>query len=187
MPHEFSGRHAGRYLHLLKTPHPFVANLHGIADDVSSWVLTRSELRRLIKYSGYSTLTTSCLTTTTILFIGIRADDIAAGGQLEALTRAGVDAGPHYWLTGRDDYGTNRWAEEAGLQVIKYQPDDTHSQVVEFFGDILRFVPEDNDMLPPVVPGNRVFQSATLPSPEFLAQEEADVIRQALNAKAITL
>ena len=188
MPHEFSGRHAGRYLHLLKNPHPFVANLHGIADDVSSWVLTRSELKRLTKYNGYATLLRSCLTTTTILFIGIRADDIAAGGQLEALTRAGVDAGSHYWLTSRDDYATDQWAEQAGLEVIKYETDDTHLQVKEFFGDILQFVPEENDTSPPpVVPENPVLQSATLPSPQSLSQEEADIIRQALNARAIAL
>ena len=188
MPHEFAGRHSSSYLHLLRAPYPFVANLHGIADDVSSWVFTRSELKRLLKYSGYATLIRSCLTTTTILFIGIRADDIAAGGQLEALTRTGADVGSHYWLTSRDDYATERWAEQAGLQVITYQADATHSQVAEFFGDIVRYVPEEDDPSPPpIAPENPVPQSEALPSPESLAQAEADVIRRALNSKAIAL
>lgn len=186
MPHEFSGRYAAKYLHLLKTPHPFVANLHGITDDVSSWVFTRSELKRLLKYAGYTTLINSCLTTTTILFIGIRADDIAAGGQLAALTRRGVDAGPHYWLTSRNDYPTDQWAEKAGLQVIRYESDETHSQVLDFFRDILQFVPEENDSsLPPVVPEKSILDSTALPNPQSLVQEDADVIRQKLNARAI--
>ena len=186
MPHEFSGRHAARYLHLLKSPHPFVANLHGIADDVSSWVLTRSDLRRLLRSDGYKTLIGSCFTTSTLLFIGIRADDIAAGGQLAALTRAGGDAGSHYWLTSRDDRATDQWAEQTGLQIVKYQADDTHSQVVEFFRDILQFVPKDGSP-PPVVPENPLSQNATLPTPESLSQEDADTIRQALNARAVAL
>ena len=38
---EFSGRHVENYLHSLKSPHPFIANLHGVADDASSWCLRK--------------------------------------------------------------------------------------------------------------------------------------------------
>ena len=172
------------HLHLLKTPQPFVANLHGVADDVSSWVLTHSELRRLLRSEGYSALIRSCLTTTTILFLGIRADDIAAGGQLAALTRAGIDTGSHYWLTSRGDHLTDDWAENAGLQVIRYNASNNRSEIDEFFNDILHFVPPENDISPPpVVPDHPVPPTLALPSPASLSQEGAEAIRQALNAR----
>lgn len=50
---EFLGKQAGENAHLLKSPHPFLANLHGIASQESSWVFTQSELRRLQKSPGY--------------------------------------------------------------------------------------------------------------------------------------
>ena len=185
-PHEFSGRHAGQYLHLLKSPHPYVANLHGTAEDVSSWVFTRPELTRLLKARGYNTLIGSCLTTTTVLFVGIQADDIAAGGQLEALTRSQVDAGSHYWLTNRSDHTTDKWAEQAGLRVIRYRDARKHAELTEFFDDVLQFVPRDSeDYSRPVVPTtSSTSTNAALPDPQALVHEPAEVIRKALNAEA---
>ena len=105
LPTEFSGRDAGKFLHSLKSPHPFVANLHGIGDDSSTWVFTTGNLKNLLRSKGYQTFIRSCLATTTTFFLGIGDDDIAAGGHIEALTHAGIDTGPHYWLTSRDDLG----------------------------------------------------------------------------------
>ncbi len=179
---EFLGRQTGSYLHILKNPNPFVANLHGVADDESSWVFTKGELRHLLKSDGYRTFIQSCLATTTTLFLGISADDIASGGHIEGLTKAGIDPGPHYWLTNRIDISTDIWAERAGIRVIRYRD---HSEVNEFFEDILSYIPEEGPSPPPVVPEYSLqHQEAQLPSSEQLSQLEADKIREILNNHA---
>ena len=182
LPTEFSGRDAGMYLHSLKSPQPFVANLHGIGDDESTWVFTKHDLRGLLRSQGYQTFIRSCLATTTTLFLGISADDIATGGHIAALTQAGIDTGPHYWLTNRADLKTDTWAEHAGIQIIRY---NNHSEIIDFFEDILRFVPDDGPSPPPVVLGSSSeHQESLLPSPENLLTLEAEQIRRVLNTHA---
>ena len=181
LPTEFSGRHAGKFLHSLKSPYPFVANLHGIGDDESTWVFTKRDLNYLLKSVGYQTFIRSCLATTTILFLGISTDDIAAGGHIEALTHAGIDAGPHYWLTNRADLNTDTWAEQAGIQIIRYH---NHSEIIEFFEDVTRFVPDDGPSPPPVVLEHLSEHQETLPSAQHLSQLEAEEIRGILNTHA---
>ena len=87
LPVEFSGLYASSYLHSLNSPRPFIANLHGIADEVSSWVLTHDELKILRRSRGYQAFLTSCFTTTTTLFVGLSADDTAAGAILNLSRR----------------------------------------------------------------------------------------------------
>ena len=182
LPVEFSGRRAKHYLHSLKSPHAFIVNLHGIADDESTWVFTQRELRRLVQSHGHRTFIASCFTATTNLFLGINADDIAAGGHLEALTSVGIDAGPHYWLTSRDDLQTDQWAERVGIQVIRYHADESHSEVGEFFEDILKYVPDDGPAPPPVVPERSEMRQESLPNASQLSKLEAENIRRVLNA-----
>ena len=185
LPTEFSGLDAGRFLHSLKSPHPFVANLHGIGDDESTWVFTRGDLKHLLSSEGYQTFIRSCLATTTTLFLGVSADDIAAGGHIEALTRAGIDTGSHYWLTSRDDLQTDGWAEQAGIRIIRYHAQNSHSEITEFFEDILRFVPDDGLSPPPVVLEHlSEHQEVPLLSSEHLSQLEAEKIRRILNTHA---
>ena len=185
LPIEFDGRRAGNFLHSLKTPRPFVANLHGIAEDTSSWVFTKPDLRRLLIRRDYKTFIDSCLSTTTILFIGISADDIAAGGHLENLTKSGCDVGSHYWLTNRTDLRTDRWAEKSGIQLIRYQ---NHSDIIEFFDDILKFVPTDDASVPPVFLQDPVpVDDQHLSSPEELSKLPAETIRAELNTHATKL
>ena len=182
LPTEFSGRHAGKFVHSLKSPHPFVANLHGIGDDESTWVFTSRELAHLLKSDGYRTFIRSCLATTTTLFIGISADDHAAGGHVQALRDADIDVGPHYWLTDRNDLKTDAWAEQSGIQLIRYR---SHSEIIEFFEDVLNFVPTDEASLPPVVlECLSEAQETPLPSKERLSQLEAEEIRKILNTHA---
>lgn len=182
LPTEFSGRDAGNFLHSLKSPRPFVANLHGIGDDESTWVFTNRDLKHLLKSKGYQTFIRSCLATTTTLFLGISADDIAAGGHIAALTQAGIDTGPHYWLTNRADLKTDNWAEQAGIQIIRYH---NHSDIIEFFNDVLLFVPDDGPSPPPVVLGHlSQHQKAPLPSSEHLLQLKTEKIREVLNTHA---
>ena len=179
---EFSGRDAGKFLHSLKSPYPFVANLHGIGDDASTWIFTLHDIKDLLNSEGYQTFVRSCLATTTTLFLGISADDLAAGGHVRALTRAGIDTGSHYWLTNRDDLKTDTWAESAGIQIIRYRD---HSEIIAFFEDVLRYVPVEGTAPPPVVPGRLPEHKETpLPSAEHLLQLESEKIRAVLNTHA---
>ena len=179
---EFSGRQAKEFLHALRSPHPFIANLHGVTDNASSWVLTKRELDYLVVSQGYQTLVKSCLTTTTILFIGITVDDAAVATHLKRLTSAGIDVGSHYWLTSRRDIQTDKWAEQAGVQVIRYR---NHEDISEFFDDILKFVPQDEHYVPPVVPGtSETINDEDLPDSKQILQLSSKVIREMLNARA---
>ena len=180
LPAEFSGQNVSGHLHVLKSPRPFIANLHGVAEDAGSWVFTQTDLRKLQESKGYQVFITGCFTATTTLFVGISADDGAVGGHLEALTRSGIDTGSHYWLTDRDDPKTDSWAEQAGIQLIRYE-NGNHTEVIEFFEDILRFVPDDGPSAPPVVPEYTTLTSPVLPDAAQLLQLDAEEIRTMLN------
>ena len=182
LPAEFSGQNVSDYLHVLNSPHhPFIANLHGVADEMSSWVFTQADLKRLQRSKGYQIFITSCFAATTTLFVGISTDDVAVGGHLEALARARIDTGSHYWLTDRDDFKTDRWAEQAGVRLIRYE-NGNHAEVIEFFEDILSFVPDDDSSAPPVVPEHTTPTSSVLPDAAQLVQLDAEEIRTILNA-----
>ena len=184
---EFSGRDVKNYLHTLKSPRPFIGNLHGVAEDESSWVFTRDQLKRLANSPGYREFIVGCFTATTTLFVGISADDASAGGHLASLTRAGIDTGPHYWLTDRRDFTTDKWAERAGIHLIRYQAHDDHAEAIEFFDDILTFVPDDDSAPPPVTLEHPVQTTSPLPGAEQLLQLGANNIREILNNHATNL
>ena len=186
-PAEFSGKNVASYLHTLKSPRPFIANLHGIADEASSWVFTQKELRALRRSPAYKAFLTGCFTATTVLFLGISTDDIAVGGHLEALADAGIDTGSHYWLTDRNDLETDNWAERVGIRVIRYSNHDDHAEVVEFFEDVLHFVPDDDPSAPPVYLERPPEASDLLSTEDELLQLRADEIRELLNSHATVL
>lgn len=184
---EFSGKNVGSYLHALKSPRPFIANLHGIADEANSWIFTQDDLKKLRRSRAYTTFLTACFTATTVLFLGISTDDVAAGGHLQALTQAGIDTGSHYWLTDRNDLETDRWAERVGVRVIRYSDRDNHAEAVEFFEDILHFVPDDDPSAPPVYLKRLPESGDSLPNEDELLKLDAEAIRQVLNSRATVL
>jgi len=181
---EFSGPEAGQSVHLLKSPHPFVANLHGVSDNASTWVFGYDDLRYLLANPGYIQFIDACLATRTVLFIGVSADDVAAGGHLARLTRAEIDTGAHYWITDRNDIETERWAEQIGIRVIRYSNlDGTHSELQEFLAALLDYVPQEQEAFP-VIPRASELAHTDLPEPKDLLREDAETIRQFLNVKA---
>ncbi|MBX3413589.1 MAG: protein kinase [Pirellulales bacterium] len=180
--HEFSGERAGQFTHLLKGQVPWQAHLHGQLEDVSSWVFTASDLQRLFSQHGYDNLLSTCFSARTVVFVGITADDIAAGGHLRRLTQLGIDCGNHFWIThlGRDK---RAWAEESGIRLIEYNArDGNHSELNELFDDLQQYKPVETAARPvrPKVP----IESAEVPAPDELEQRSATDIRQILNAKA---
>jgi serine/threonine protein kinase len=181
---EFNGRSAGDYVYLLKTPNPFIGHLHGTHDHASSWVFTKGDLRTLLKAEGYKTFVEACLASRTVVFIGMSADDAAAGGHFERLHDAGIDLGAHYWITSRGDLATDAWAQKAGIQIIRYAArDNNHAELDELLDDLLAFVPHET-VAPPVKPSTIVASPRETLTPQDLAKQDAESIRTYLNAKA---
>ncbi|MCU7492876.1 MAG: protein kinase [Ignavibacteria bacterium] len=184
---EFNGKNISEYLHVLKQPHPFIVNLHGILEDTTTWVFTKNELNRLFKNPGYSKFVTSCLASYTILFIGITADDFAVGGHLEELAKQKINSGTHFWVTDRTDLQTDRWAENNNIRIIRYSAiNGNHSELNDFFENIINYVPKDV-IAPPVLPGTiekNNGNGSSILSPEEIIKLDTNKIRMILNIKA---
>jgi len=181
---EFDSKAVGAHTHVLQGPTPFVYNLHGTYENSPSWVFTHEELKALLATEAYTNFVDSILSTATVLFVGLSADDVAVGGHLERLGGYGVNIGPHYWVSSRVDLATDKWAERIGIRMIRYQAvDGVHAALEEMLQDLLSYVPPEADPAPPVVA--RVdLPSACLLAPEDLAHEDAEIIRVALNKHA---
>lgn len=184
---EFIGQQAGHYGSALKSGTPFVANLHGVLENPSSWVFTRTDFDNLLKSPGYREFLHTCFAARTVLFVGISADDIAAGGHLERIKNAGIDLGGHFWITTRNDADTSAWAEAAGIRQIIYNaPGNNHEELDEFFSDLRRYIPQDEPALPLIPPASGG-SSVELPSPSSLSQLPANDVRQILNTYASSI
>ena len=181
---EFVGSQIASYSHVLKSLNPFVCQLHGDVDDYSSWILTSTALAYQLNDAGYRNFITSCLSTKTVVLVGISADDIAVDGFLDQLSN--LDVGPHYWITHRRDYETNQWAEKRSIRLIHYNaPDGDHSELLGAFDDLVSYVSEDDlaDSVP-IVPEGLAPSSETLPNKDDLLTMDAESIRNALNREA---
>jgi len=182
-----SGTAAPRMAHVLKSPAPFVANLHGIEDDESTWVLAMEDLKALHDLHGFRDFISTVFGMATVVFMGITADDVAAGALLARLTESGIDTGQHFWITHRRDASTDAWAERSGLQIVRYSAaDGDHRELDDVFDDLHRFV--STDVAPP--PVRPKIEAALQPLPplaELLKIEEEDELRIHLNRHAARL
>lgn len=185
---EFVGRTAGEFGHVLQAAQtPFVASLHGIVDQVSSWVFTSNDLSGLISNPGYKTFVSSCLASRVVVFVAISAEDVAAGGHLQRLREDGVRLGDHFWITARGDAETDAWAEKAGIQTIRYRVQDTdHRELTEAINDLLSYVPADT-IPPPVIPQQVDRASDAIPPARELIALPAEDIRFFLSDHATSL
>jgi eukaryotic-like serine/threonine-protein kinase len=181
---EGNGFGVSNLVHALKSPTPFIINLHGIHEDVSTWVLTQKQLNSLSSQEGYRQFLASCLATRTVVFIGMTVDDVSVGGHLDRLATIAPDCGSHFWITHRRDAETDRWAEERQLRVIRYRATgNDHSELKELFQDLLSFQPVD-DIPQPIVLAAEQEVLGKLLTPEELIRENPETIREALNSHA---
>jgi len=186
--HEFSGKKAKDFVHVLKSTTPFIANLHGTVADEDSWVFTHDELNELLKNPGYLQFINSCVCTRTILFVGITADDIAVKQHLDKLKEGNIDFGEHYWITDRSDRETYAWAEDIGIRIINYNVEGgDYGELDEFFDNLLAYIPKDIEA-PPVETESESQTVLQLPTPEDLVKETSnEVIRQILTINASSI
>lgn len=173
---EMTGWQLGPMAGRLKSAPNFIINMHGLIEDHQSWVLTHSELKALQSQPSYKSAIQILFGAFSVVFIGITADDAAAGGTLAALTEQGISLDDHFWITSRRDRATGDWAEKAGIQVIRYNPDIGHSAAMhEILSALENFTPIE-ESLPPVVPSHAPTH-LDLPPPEQLAVQNPEVIR----------
>lgn len=184
----FCGREAGEYGHVLRNRKPFIANLHGIHERSSSWVFTQSDLNRLLRDPAYIAFLQSVFSSMTVVFLGISADDVAAGGVLHKLSSYGFDIGRQFWITGRRDSATENWASQAGLEVIRYEPElpiglpqDHTTPIQEIISSLKEYISRDGEITPVV---SAVISVESLPSVRELKIKEEDDLRPLLAGHA---
>jgi serine/threonine protein kinase len=181
----FVGKSIKSYLHVLNNPNKFLLNIHGDYEDVNSWVFTYSELKELMESKAYNDFIKASILSKTIVFLGISADDVSSGGHIAKLSKQGYVLNTHYWITDRCDTKTDKWAEESGIQLIKYNTDGDHKEIYEIIDDLSAYIPQDETA--PVVYSNQKDAGDTLPEPNELQREEAELIRLFLNKEAVRI
>lgn len=186
---EFNGNQAGQFTHVLRSPRQFICNLHGTVDNVSSWVLTKSQLKSLLEDRAYTTFINSCVSSNTIVFWGMSVDDIAVGSFLEGLTKLGIDFGEHYWVTSRKDLETDNFAERIGVRIIRYNAHrGDHSELSELFKDLQNYVsPEDKEVKQPAFINPRKPEKMELPNSKDILNLDTESIRKILNNRAVQI
>ncbi len=118
------------------------------------------------------------------MFVGISADDVAAGGHLSGLRQRGINLTGHYWFTSRNDSATRQWAQQAGIQQIFYDPaTNDHPEIAEFAAELRSYTPVDPPVAP-VAPSHVPITTVALPEPSELIRWDAKDIRKVLNAEA---
>lgn len=181
---EFKGKEVGRYTYTLNAPRPFVCNMHGVEEDFDSWVFTRQAIKELMDSSGYKEFVNASLITTTVIFVGITADDIAVGGHLERLVAAGITPQTHYWITDRRDKATDAWAEKNNIRIVSYKPTTSaHAELVQMLEELAGYVQPEEGPSPPVA-FELNLDGAELEPINEIVKKDPEVIRSVLNAHA---
>jgi len=183
------GAAAARTRDVLYDSTHFLAQPHGVLEDRSSWVFTRSELRKLTSETRYGEFVRQVMASCANLFLGITVDDIAVGGFLEALRADDVSVRRCFWYSSRDDVETDLWAERSRVRLIRYSPRPDHTTAVtQLLTDLLAASPTQDDLAPPVAPDVEQLglKSPTdaIPGPIEILSQTVDVIRTQLNAEA---
>ncbi len=180
---EIAGKQISAAPQILGSSKPFILNLHGVLDEVDTWVLTYEGLKQIQKQKAYSTTLSSIFTNFSVLFAGISADDVAAGGYLANLTKEGIDLGAHFWMTSRGDSETDEWSEEAGLQVIRYNSAYGHDMAFDaVFDDLAAYLPKEVEA--PAVLSDIVDRTAVILDPADLSSQSPEQIRHAIAGHA---
>jgi len=181
---EFEGKKTGGMLSLLRSPEPFLANLHGEREDPATWVFTNRELTMLLQDKGYEVFINAVFSSTTVVFIGITADDEAVGGHLTRLKEMGVKLGNHFWVSDRCDAKTDKWAEASDIRMIRYEnASGKHEELEDMFTDLEKHIPKEEN-ISPIVPTVSGSVGELLPPNKMAIIENREEIREILNSAA---
>lgn len=180
----FFGRDLQNHLHSFREKRPFIARLHGHHSDSTSWVFTKVELERQLRKESYKTSVQSLFSNFTVIFLGISADDIAAGGFLEVMTESGVDSGNHFWITDRNDIQTREWSDRAGILRVPYTvgENENHTSVIRSMLEKVKSHTSKDSLSIPISYSGEIRE--TIPELKVLKTMDEDEVRLALNAYA---
>lgn len=183
LPAEFNGHEVGRRASVLQSPRPFILNLHGDYEDSESWVLCQTDLDKIASPTSTKFIET-CLMSKTNVLIGLSADDKAVRTYFEQLRKDGLELGSHFWITDRRDLETDQWAEQIGLQVIRYQAaGKDHSNLTQLLEEMYATEPSEEQAVP--IHHRETSLDVSIPSHAALMKiDSAEELRKVLNAKA---
>lgn len=170
---------------VFKEERPFIAYPHGYLDSWESWTFTSAKLNSRLADEGYRTWINTLFATTTVVFIGVTADDLAIGSLLNGLLKQNVALSGHYWITSRSDSDTDSWAEARGIRVVRYDAiDEQHSGLNRMLADLAAYkTPESAELERPISSANSS-ALCSIPAPEDLDLRDKEQLREVLNAKA---
>ena len=109
------------HLNVLRERRPFIAYPHGHLDSPNVWTFTKSELDRRLSDTRYIEWINLLFRASTVIFVGVTADDIAIGSPIERISTHRIPITGHFWLTARDDVEADRWAGAHGTRVVRYE------------------------------------------------------------------
>lgn len=176
----------GEHLNILRERRPFIAYPHGHLDSPVHWTFTKSELDRRLGDTRYIEWLNILFRASTIIFVGITADDIAVGSPIERITANRIPITGHFWLTARDDADADRWAGDHGTRIIRYENKaGDHAELLHLLHSLTSPVrQEDPSKEVPVFPKAVAGAIDELPTPDELANASDETKRTLLNAHA---
>lgn len=185
----FNGTDIRNYSDVISRETQFICNLHGVIPNSSSWVFTSEQRNQLINGKGYKEFFTSCFLGATVIFIGITAEDVAAGGILAGLVDSigAPTTGDHYWITDRSDGVAANFADTIGLKRIKYDPSHDHKELGSLLDELIKknFKPPAAKVLVP--PGTKSRGFVPLGVSEVINLGDSNKIRLELNKIATNI
>jgi len=165
---------------------PYLVYMHGHLNDHETWVLTQSELDRLLSTDGHRLFLSQIYMNHTVLFVGLSADDIAISSALLKLKSAGFAPPRLFWLTTRIDSISEEWSKDNFVQKILYKAsnDAEHEAFLNYFvDDIRKFYSKEQQRLPPQITTQKIFNESQneIRDPRKIANLESEEVRRTLS------
>ena len=117
----------------------FIANLHGVFEDPTTWVFTEPRRKALFADPRYQEFVRDILKYCTVVMLGVSAHDIAIRDHMARLKADGL--GSHaFWLSSEVGSEALQLAESSGVRFISYKnTDGAHGELLNFLEDIKSF------------------------------------------------
>jgi len=118
--------------------YPVILNLHGIYTHRSTWVMNSQERAKLFSGFGrgeYKSFLRHIFETYNIVFIGVNIRDVAISPIIEEISNSDLTQ-DHFWITPNISRENFTWAQQKGVRVIDYKPENSdnlkqsHSAVI---------------------------------------------------------
>jgi len=176
----------GEHLNVFRERRPFIAYPHGHLDNPTKWTFTKSDLKSRLADPAYIEWLNLLFRASTVVFVGVTADDVAIGSPIERIVSSRIPLSGHFWITARDDSTADQWGGRHGIRLIRYNSKNgDHSELQNMLYGLRSPVrQEDPEKELPVFPRLIADTTTELPEPNLLDAEPDERKRQLLNARA---